>query len=89
MAQRSQPAGHEPSPVIALLKDADRGAREVSLKPGSHGVLLTLSGERATRRSADGRWPITTGNPLFRSCRPPGPGLGRGNRSTAAATRTR
>jgi hypothetical protein len=61
MAQRSQPAGHDPSPVIALLKDADRGTREISLKPGSHGVLLTLSGERATRRSADGRWPVTTG----------------------------
>jgi hypothetical protein len=61
MAQRSQPAGRDPSPVIALMKDADRGAREISLKPGSHGVLLTLSGERATRRSADGRWPVTTG----------------------------
>ena len=61
MAQRSQPAGREPSPVIALLKDAERGTREIPLKPGSHGVLLTLSGERATRRSADGRRPVTTG----------------------------
>jgi hypothetical protein len=61
MAQRSQPAGRDPSPVIALMKDADRGAREIALKPGSHGVLLTLSGERATARSADGRWPVTTG----------------------------
>jgi hypothetical protein len=61
MAQRSQPAGRDPSPVVALLKDADRGTRELSLKPGSHGVLLTLSGERATRRSADGRQPVTTG----------------------------
>ena len=61
MAQRSQPAGHDPSPVISLMKDADRGTREISLKPGSHGVLLTLSGERATRRSADGRGPVTTG----------------------------
>jgi hypothetical protein len=61
MAQRSQPSGRDPSPVVALLKDADRGTRELSLKPGSHGVLLTLSGERATRRSADGRWPVTTG----------------------------
>jgi len=61
MAQRSQPHGHDPSPVIALLKDADRGMREIPLKPGSHGVLLTLSGERAIRRSADGRWPVNTG----------------------------
>jgi hypothetical protein len=43
------------------MKDADRGTREISLKPGSHGVLLTLSGDRAIRRSADGRGPITTG----------------------------
>jgi hypothetical protein len=35
--------------------------RELPLKPGSHGVLLTLSGERAIRRSADGRWPVNTG----------------------------
>ena len=61
MAQRSQPAAHDPSPVIALMKDADRGTREISLKPGSHGVLLTLSGDRATRRSVDGRGPVTTG----------------------------
>jgi hypothetical protein len=61
MAQRSQPATHDPSPVIALMKDANRGAREISLKPGSHGVLLTLSGDRGTRRSEDGRGPVTTG----------------------------
>jgi hypothetical protein len=61
MAQRSQTARHDASPVIALLKDSDHGTREISLKPGSHGVLLTLSGERATRRSADGRWPVYTG----------------------------
>jgi hypothetical protein len=61
MAQRSQTARHEASPVIALLKDSDHGTREISVKPGSHGVLLTLSGERASRRSADGRWPVATG----------------------------
>ena len=57
----SQPHTHDPSPVIALMKDADHGAREIALKPGSHGVLLILSGDRATRRSADGRRPVTTG----------------------------
>ena len=61
MAQRSQTARHDASPVIALLKDSDHGTREIPLKPGSHGVVLTLSGERATRRSADGRWPVDTG----------------------------
>ena len=61
MAQRSQSARHEPSPVIALMKDSERGMSEIPLKPGSHGVLLTLSGERAIRRSADGRWPVDTG----------------------------
>jgi hypothetical protein len=65
MAQRSQPPGHEPSPVIALMKDPDRGTREISLKPGAHGVLLTLSGDRATRRSADGRWPVDAGTHYY------------------------
>ena len=61
MAQRSQPAGLDASPVIALMKDPERGTREISLKPGAHGVLLTLSGDRATRRSADGRCPVNAG----------------------------
>ena len=61
MAQRSQPAGREPSPVVALVKDSERGMREIPLAPASHGMLLTLSGGRTTRRSADGRWPVDTG----------------------------
>jgi hypothetical protein len=55
LAQRSQTARPDPSPVVALLKDSERGAREIPLKPGSHGVLLTLSGESAIRVAAPHR----------------------------------
>jgi hypothetical protein len=65
MAQRSRPAGLDASPVIALWKDPARGAREISLEPGAQGVLLTVCGARATRRSADGRWPVESGTHYF------------------------
>ena len=65
MAQRSRPPGHDPSPVIALWKDPARGTREISLEPGAQGVLLTVCGARATRRSADGRWPVESGTHYF------------------------
>ena len=65
MAQRSRPARHDPSRVIALWKDSVSGTREISLEPGAHGVILTLCGERTTRRSADGRWPVETGTHYY------------------------
>ena len=65
MAQRSRPAGYDPSPVIALWKDPARGTREISLEPGAQGVLLTVCGARATRRTADGRWPVESGTHYF------------------------
>ena len=65
MAQRSRPAGFDASPVIALWKDPARGTREISLEPGAQGVLLTVCGARATRRSADGRWPVESGTHYF------------------------
>jgi hypothetical protein len=65
MAQRSRPPGHDRSPVIALWKDPARGTREISLEPGAQGVLLTVCGARATRRTADGRWPIESGTHYF------------------------
>jgi hypothetical protein len=65
MAQRSRPPGYDPSPVIALWKDPARGTREISLEPGAHGVLLTVCGARATRRTADGRWPVEAGTHYF------------------------
>jgi hypothetical protein len=50
---------------VALWKDPERGTREISLEPGAQGVILTLVGDRATRRSADGRWPVDTGTRYF------------------------
>jgi len=58
MVQRCRPHGRESSPVIALWKDPVRGMREIPLEPGAQGVLLTVCGDRTTRRSADGRRPI-------------------------------
>jgi hypothetical protein len=65
MAQRSRPPGHDPSRVIALWKDPARGTREISLEPGAQGVLLTVCGARATKRTADGRWPVDSGTHYF------------------------
>jgi hypothetical protein len=65
MVQRSRPPGREASPVVALLKDADHGFREIPLEPGAHAVLLTASGSRAIRRTADGRRPVDTGTHYF------------------------
>jgi hypothetical protein len=61
MVQRSRPHGRDPSRVIALWKDSSTGVREIPLDPGAHGVLLTVTMDRATRRSADGRWPVENG----------------------------
>ena len=65
MAQRSRPSGLDSSPVIALWKDPSRGTREISLEPGAQGVVLTVCGARATRRTADGRWPVESGTHYF------------------------
>src|SRR5262249_3645980 len=46
-------------------KDPARGTREISLEPGAQGVLLTVCGARATRRTADGRWPVESGTHYF------------------------
>jgi hypothetical protein len=58
MVERSRPAGREASRVIALWKDPTTGIREIPLEPGAHGVLLTVSFNRATRYAADRRWPV-------------------------------
>lgn len=58
MVQRSRPHRRDVSPVVALWKDPVRGLREIPLEDGAQGILLTLSGDRATRRSADGRLPV-------------------------------
>src|SRR5262249_38719685 len=46
------------SQVVALWKDPVGGVREIPLEAGAQGILLTVSGARATRRSADGRRPV-------------------------------
>jgi hypothetical protein len=44
--------------VVGLWKDPVRGLREVPLEGGAHGILLTICGDRALRRTADSRRPI-------------------------------
>jgi hypothetical protein len=58
MVERSRPEGREASRVVALWKDPTTGVREIPLEPGAHGVLLTVSFDRATRYAADRRWPV-------------------------------
>jgi hypothetical protein len=58
MVERSRPPGRDLSRVVALEKDPARGVREISLEPGAHGVLLTVCMDRATRYTADRRWPV-------------------------------
>ena len=65
MARRSRPNGYEPSSVIALWKDPVRGVREIPLEPDAHGVLVSASADRATRRSSDGRRPVQNGSEFF------------------------
>jgi hypothetical protein len=65
MVQRSRPHGHDASRVIALWKGPAGGVREIALESGAHAVLLTVCMDRATRRSADGRWPVDNGTYCF------------------------
>ena len=65
MVERSRPVGRDASRVIALWKDPTRGVREIPLEPGAHGILLTICMDRATRYSADLRWPIDNGTSCY------------------------
>jgi hypothetical protein len=65
MVQRCRPRGRDSLPVIALWKDPVRGIREIPLEPGAQGVLLTVCGDLATRRTADGRWPVDNATEYF------------------------
>ena len=58
MVQSCRPHGREASRVISLYKDPTRGTREISLEPGSQGVVVTMCGKPATRGCADGRLPV-------------------------------
>jgi hypothetical protein len=65
MAERSRPRGRDSSPIVALWKDAVRGAREIPLERGAHGVLLTASSDLTARRSRDGRGPVENCTEFF------------------------
>jgi hypothetical protein len=65
MVQRSRPHTREASRVVALWKDPASGVREIPLEAGAQGVLLTVCMDRATRRCADGRWPVDNGTYCF------------------------
>jgi hypothetical protein len=65
MVNRSRPHNHEVSPIVALWRDPARGFREIPLESGAHGIVLTVCMQRATRRSADGRWPVDNGTHVY------------------------
>jgi hypothetical protein len=65
MVERSRPLGADASRVVSLWKDPTRGSRQIPLEPGAQGVLLTLCGERGTRRTTDGRPPIANATNFF------------------------
>ena len=65
MVQRSRPRRRDVSPVVALWKDPSKGIREIPLEAGAQAVLLTVCMDRATRRSADGRWPVDNGTACY------------------------
>jgi hypothetical protein len=67
MMQRSRPPGHGASRVIALWKDPTTGVREIPLEPGAQAVLLTLCMDRATRYSADRRWPVENSTSTYQT----------------------
>jgi hypothetical protein len=73
MVQRCRPQGQTSSPVVGLWKDPVRGIREVPLEAGAQGVLLTICGDRALRRTADSRPSIDKLNSLLRCGRSPNP----------------
>jgi hypothetical protein len=65
MVQRCRPRGRVASPVVALWKDPVHGTLEIPLEGGADGIVLTICGARATRRSSDGRLPAETGTHYF------------------------
>jgi hypothetical protein len=62
MAQRSRPPGFSRSPVVALWKGPGQATREIPLKRGAQGILLSANAARTARRSYDGRRPLDNGS---------------------------
>lgn len=58
MVQGCRPHGRDASPLVGLWKDPVRGLRETPLESGAQGVLVTVCGDRATRRCCDGLYPV-------------------------------
>jgi hypothetical protein len=65
MVQRSRPHARDVAPLVALWKDPVRGLREIQLDAGAEGILFTACGDRSTRRTADGRWPVDNSTQYF------------------------
>jgi len=65
MVQRSRPNGRDSSSAIALCKAPGGRFREIPLEAGAEGVLLTVCGDCATRRSVDGRHPVNNMTEYF------------------------
>jgi hypothetical protein len=65
MAQRSRPRGQDSSPVVALWKDPGRGIRQIPLEQGAQGILMSVGVDRATRRTSDGRRPVSNSSEVF------------------------
>lgn len=62
MVKRSLPPNVPPSRVVALWNDGISFAREIELKEGAAGILLSLSVEAKTEVMADGRKEIKSTN---------------------------
>jgi hypothetical protein len=65
MAQRSRPPGFGRSPVVALWKAPGQETREIPLKRGAQGILLSAIATRTAKRSYDGRRPLDNGSEFF------------------------
>jgi hypothetical protein len=65
MVQRSRPHGREASSVVGLWKDPVRGIREIPLEAGAQGILISVCGSRASRRTVDGRAPVSNATDYF------------------------
>ena len=65
MVERSRPHGREASRVIALWKDPTGGVQEIAIEHGADAILMTIIMDRATRYTADRRWPADNGTSCY------------------------
>jgi hypothetical protein len=62
MAHRSRPPGLGRSPMVALWKGPGQETREIPLKRGAQGILLSATAAPTAKRSYDGRRPLDNGS---------------------------